>query len=363
MIKRICLLSIIVGLLLGTALGLQNRNAAAPGTINILPVRGNVYMLVGDGANITASVGRDGVLLVDTGTAAMADKLIATYKQLAAAVNVPPVALTTCVGVNCMPGPGAVFGWNGPAINQGTVARGVAKPLRFIISTTPDPDHVGGNDKLRLSGESFTGGNITGTIADSDRGAALLGHENLLNRMTEAEAPFDGQPTETYLKESYKLSAFFNGEGVQVFHPPAAHTDSDTMVWFRYSDVIATGPIFSTVSYPVIDLKRGGSIQGELDALNKVLDIAYAEFRSEGGTMIIPGYGHLSDVGDVAYYRNMVSIIKDRIQDMVKKGMTLEQVKAAKPTLDYDGRWGSNTGPWTTSMFIEAVYQSLKAKK
>lgn len=366
MSKTILALVLVTITFLGSAAALQNQNSAG-GQINVLPVRGNIYMLVGAGGNVTASVGRDGVLLVDTGTAQMSDKLIAAYKQLATAVTVAPVVASTCVGVNCS-GTTSVFGWNSPGFNGATIARGAAKPLRFIMNTSADPDHVGGNEKVRLSGESFTGGNITGTIADSDRGAALLAHDNVLTRMSglvegESAEPSDALPTETYQRESYKLSQFFNGEGVQLFHLPAAHTDGDTIVWFRYSDVISTGDVYSTVNYPVIDLKRGGSIQGELDALNKILDIAYAEFRSQGGTMIIPGHGRLSDVGDVAYYRNMVSIIKDRIQDMVKKGMTLEQVKAAKPTLDYDGRWGSNTGPWTTSMFIEAVYRSLSSKK
>ena len=131
------------------------------------------------------------------------------------------------------------------------------------------------------------------------------------------------------------------------------------MVWFRYSDVISAGDVFVTTRYPVIDIERGGSIQGVVDGLNRILDVAYAEFRSQGGTMIIPGHGRLSDVGDVANYRNMMSIIRDRIQNMIDKGMTLDEVKAARPTIDYDGPYGSNTGSWTTDMFLEAVYLSL----
>jgi cyclase len=146
---------------------------------------------------------------------------------------------------------------------------------------------------------------------------------------------------------------------VRIIHQPAAHTDGDSMVFFRYSDVIAAGDIFSTETYPVIDVAKGGTIQGTLDGLNRILDLAIPEFRSQGGTMVIPGHGRLCDTGDVANYRNMVAIMRDRIQDLINKGMTLDQVKAAKPTMDYDGLYGSDTGPWTTSMFIEAAYRTL----
>jgi glyoxylase-like metal-dependent hydrolase (beta-lactamase superfamily II) len=144
-------------------------------------------------------------------------------------------------------------------------------------------------------------------------------------------APFRALPTDTYHTADLKLSEFFNGEGVQIIHQPAAHTDGDSLVYFRYSDVIAAGDIFVTTSYPIIDLARGGSINGTIDALNHMLDIAVPEFRLEGGTYIIPGHGRLCDAADVAYYRDMTTIIRDRIQDSIKKGMTLEQVKAAHP--------------------------------
>jgi cyclase len=155
------------------------------------------------------------------------------------------------------------------------------------------------------------------------------------------------------------LSHFFNGEGIQLVHQPAAHTDGDSLIWFRGSDVISTGDIYTTTNYPVIDLERGGTISGLIDSLNRILDLAFSEFRTEGGTMIVPGHGRLSDSADVAYYRDMVTVIRDRIQDMVNKGMTLQQVKAARPTKDYDPRYGAATGPWTTDMFIDAVYRSL----
>jgi glyoxylase-like metal-dependent hydrolase (beta-lactamase superfamily II) len=205
---------------------------------------------------------------------------------------------------------------------------------------------------------------VAGNIADAGEGAAILAHEHVLQRMTnppagQAATPSDAQPTDTYYTDGMKLSHFFNGEGVQLLHQPSAHSDGDSIVYFRGSDVIAAGDIYLTTSYPIIDLQRGGSINGIIDALNRILDMSIAEFRTEGGTMVVPGHGRLSDSADVAYYRDMTTIIRDRIQAMVRKGMTLEQVKAARPTADYDPRFGATTGFWTTDMFIEAAYRSL----
>ena len=152
-------------------------------------------------------------------------------------------------------------------------------------------------------------------------------------------------PTETYYGEGMRLSHYFNGEGIELIYRPDSHTDGDTIVRFRGSEVIAAGDLFSTETYPVIDIARGGNIQGVVDGLNRILDLSFPEFRTEGGTMIVPGHGRISDSADVAYYRDMVTIIRDRVQDMVKKGMTLEQVKAAKPTADYDPRYGAHNRP------------------
>jgi len=184
----------------------------------------------------------------------------------------------------------------------------------------------------------------------------------VLNRMSsstgsQARTAADAWPTETYYKDSMKLSHFFNGEGVRLIHMPNAHTDGDSLVYFRGSDVLTTGDIFVTTGYPFIDLERGGSVQGILNALNYILDLVIPEFRTEGGTLIIPGHGRISDTADVAYYRDMVTIVRDRVQASIKKGMTLEQVKASRPTADWDPRYGSG------DRFVEGVYRSLTAKK
>jgi hypothetical protein len=227
---------------------------------------------------------------------------------------------------------------------------------------------VGGNEKLASSGYFPRAGGFGAAVDNIGRIASIVAHENVLNRMSapagkQAAAPAAALPSDTYFDEFNKLPAFVNGEPVIVYHAPAANTDGDSIAFFRRSDVIAAGNLFSTVSYPIIDTEKGGSIKGVIDGLNQILDLAVAEYRGQGGTYVIPGRGRLSDTADVASYRNMLVMVRDRVQDLIGKGMTVDQVKAAKPTMDFDGRYGSTTGSWTTAMFLEAVYKSLKEKK
>jgi cyclase len=354
----------IAALMLSLPLGAQQRTvqptkftrapmiqAPPAGEVEVLPIRGNVYAIFGAGGNIVVSVGNDGVLLVDAGREEMSEKVLTAVQRLQRewAVRNEPKPLG--------------FGAETRSSVADRHVPAPPKPIRYVINTSADPDHVGGNEKLRNAGHTFTGGNVAGNIADATEGAAILAHENVLTRMSHGEGqaavPADALPTDAYFVDFYKLSHYFNGEGIQLFHMPKAHTDGDSIVHFRGTDVIALGDLMSTGSYPVIDVAKGGTINGVLDGLNRVLDMSIAEFRLEGGTLMVPGHGRLIDSADVAYYRDMLTIIRDRVEDMVKKGRTLEQVKAADPSGDYDTEYGSTTGAWTTANFIEAVYKTL----
>ena len=294
---------------------------APPSEIQVQKIQGNVYLLVGDGANIVVQTGEQGVLLVDTGRSELSTKMIAEVQKLS------PL------------------------------------PIHWILNTGPDADHVGGNKAVAdILGSSRHIELVNTPFAQAVQNVEIVASQAVLTRMGAPEGkkpayPSEAWPTETFVVDRDEV--FFNGEAIEMFHAPAAHTDGDSLVFFRRSDVIATGDLFDTDRYPVIDLARGGSLQGVIDGLNKVIDLAIPAYSEEGGTMVVPGHGRICDEIDVVEYRDMLTIIRDRILAMIRKGMTLPQIQAARPTMDYDPLYGAVSGAWTTDMFVEAAYKSL----
>ena len=316
------------------------RRAPTYDKVEALHVAGNVYLIAGAGGNIAVSAGGDGVVMVDSGAAAATEKVLAAVRQIQETLRPaePPEAAS-------------------PFGNTWLAMHAPGDPMiRLIINTSSNPNHVGGNANIRMSPYFRLLG-----YRDPSLSLQVLAHANVQSRMVEAKAPDMLVPTDTYLSDKYTLYRFFNNQALQLFHTPKAVTDGDSIVLFRRSDVIAAGDIYNSDIYPPIDVDKGGTINGEIEALDKLIEMSVTEFMAQGGTLIVPGRGWISDAADVGYYRDMLMIIRDRIKAMVDKGMTLAQVKAAKPTLDFDPEYGREPG--VTSRFVEAVYRSLKEKK
>jgi glyoxylase-like metal-dependent hydrolase (beta-lactamase superfamily II) len=296
--------------------------------VEILHVRKGIYMFVGGGANVTAQVGDEGVLLVDAGAPGQTDRLIAAIRHL------------------------------------------TKKPLRYLVNTSADADHAGGNGAVvkaagGTSGPAVGGPPAGGAGRPANVGILTIAHENAVNRMIAGSRTLppltgDALPESTFFTPRKEFYA--NGEAVQVLHQPHAHTDGDVLVFFRGSDVVSAGEVFRTDSYPRIDLASGGSIQGELDALNAILDITVPERNQMGGTRVVPARGRISNEADVLEYRDMLTIVRDRVREMVKEGKTLQQVKAAHPMIEYDGIYGKDKD-WTGEMFLETVYRDLSQNR
>jgi cyclase len=290
----------------------DERPDASNAALQILHVQGKVHMIVGNGANVVVQAGDEGVLVVDTGLEARGDELLAAIRRIS------------------------------------------GKPIRLVINTHVHADHTGANELLARAGESI-GGNAPGNFGIALATARVLAHENVMTRMSApsgqtSRRPFGAWPTETFFAEDKEI--FFNDEAIQLIYQPG-HTDGDVLVFFRRSDVAASGDLFQTTTYPVIDVERGGTVQGIIDGLNRLLDITIPKDKAEAGTYVVPGHGRLGDEADVVEYRDMLTIVRDRVRDLIGKGMSLADVKAARPTRDYDGRYGS------ADQLIEAVYREL----
>ena len=305
-----------------SGLGLTGSIAAAVGLaladvagaqVQVLPVQGNVQMLAMGGANVVVQIGNDGIVVVDTSTSARAAEVLAAIRRLS------------------------------------------DKTIRYVINTHEHPDHVGGNAVISQAGTSF----------GEDEPlpfASIYAHEHVLNALgaptgKKPALASEFWPTDTYFTSSMEIH--FNGEPIELLHQPAAHTGGDSIVLFRRSDVIVAGDVYLTTGYPIIDIDAGGTINGVIAALNRIIDIAIPRENQEDGTLIVPGEGRISDEYDVVVYRDMVTVIRDRVQDMVKKGATLEQVLAARPSRDYDTLFTPAAGRSTPAQFVESIYKTL----
>ena len=298
------------------------RPAAPVAEVRSRLVQGNVWLINAGFVNVAAQIGPEGVFVVDTGTEAMGEKILAEIKRLAG-----------------------------------------DKPIRYIVNTHAHADHIGGNVVIAKAGKSIIAGNFVGQAgAEAANAAKIIAHENTQLRMAggeggQAAAPTAAMPTDTFFAHRYDM--FFNGEAIQMLYQPNAHTDGDIIVYFRKSDVVVTGDVYINTTFPVINVQQGGSINGIIAALNRIIEITVPKDKQEGGTYVIPGHGRLADEADVVEYLDLVTIIRDRVKDAIDKRMTLEQVKAARLVRDYEGRYGATQGFWTTDAFVEAAYKSL----
>ncbi len=295
--------------------------------LEVLPVQGNVHMIVGAGANVAVQIGEEGPFVVDSGGAGSGERLLSAVSRL------------------------------------------TNRPVRFLVNTNADADHVAGNEIIVKAQRGTRGprpGGGGGGAVGQNVGVVSVAHENAYNRMSTGgrgvpPVSGDGLPASTFFTPRKDL--FSNGEPVQLISQPSAHTDGDILVFFRKSDVVVTGDVFVTTSYPVIDTSQGGSVQGVIDALNALIELTVPERNQMGGTRVIPGHGRICNEADVVEYRDMVTIVRDRVQEMATKGMTLQQVRAARPSLEYDGIYGAATGEWTTDMFLETIYREVSGGK
>ncbi len=299
-------------------------------SVKALQIHPNFYMIAGAGANIAVQTGDDGTVLVDAGTREAADRVLAILKSL------------------------------------------TDQPIRYILNSSGDADHVAGNGVLSKAGRSifFTGPQPINSFggASAKLGASIFAPVAVLQKVSAPTGQAPPFPTDVWPNEAFDGPheyIYFNHEGIEVFHQ-STHDDTDSIVFFRGSDVICAGDAIDTNRFPVIDVAHGGSIQAEIDALNHIIDLSVRPIPfvfEAGGTYIIPGHGRIYQQADVVYYRDMMVIIRDIVQDMINRGLSLGQIQAEAPAKAYERQYGAQNGPWTTNNFIEAIYQSLVTQK
>ena len=308
------------------------------GPVHVLPVVKGIYMMTVDGINVAIQTGPEGTVVVDAGPQSGAEALLAAIKK------------TT---------------------NDATI--------RSVIYTNSDADLVGGGGVLSAAGlnlgslDEFIARQDTSAAprvdvpgANSGLGATIIARQTLLAQMT-SQNTYAGNalPSETFARPQYNF--IINDGPVEVISMPAAHSDADSVVRFDRQDVVVTGAVFDDTRFPVIDLAHGGSIQGEIDALNKLANTLSFEqipvLANTGGTLVIPMRGPLCDEDDLVIYRDMVFNMRARIAYYLARGQNLKQIEAEHPAEAYETRYGSDTGNWTTNDFVEAIYKSLVAEK
>ena len=246
-------------------------------------VAGSFYYLQGAGGNIGLSIGEDGVVMIDDQFAPLTDKILEAIREL----------------------------------NDGEI--------RFVINTHVHPDHTGGNENL---------GNM---------GILILARDEVRVRLS-ASQPKEALPVLTY---SDAITIHLNGEEVYAFPVAPAHTDGDTFIHFRNSDVIHAGDVFRTTAFPVIDTNNGGTLDGTLEALGTLVG------KSGPDTKIVPGHGEVSSRTEVMGFRDMILDVKSKVAPMVERGLNYEEVAAANPTSAYNARYGD------PERFLRAVYSEL----
>ena len=282
-------------------------NSDAGTAVTSLHVAGQVWLVAAGGRNVTVQIGPEGVLVVNPGSEELAPAVLAEIRRIAP-----------------------------------------DKRIRLLVVTNDDATHVGGNALL-----------AAGPTPTAQR-AAIIAHENASLRMASANVPSGGTPTEAFFRGTREL--YFNDEPIEIIHVPAATSDGDVLVFFRKSDVVVAGDVIQDLTYPIIRVQDGGTVDGTIAALNRILDITVAAWRAQGGTMVIPNQGRIYDEADVAEYRDMLTIVRNRVRDAIGKGLSLDAVRTAGIARDYDGRYGAADGAAAPDNFIATIYAGVEGR-